>query len=63
MSFYHSSRVVWFFSVAWASEGSTDFDLFPASGKVTRIDLGSNSCIFCKRMTPILEKLKDLTGG
>lgn len=45
-------------SVAWASEVSTGFDHLPVNGKVTLIDLGSDSCIPCKMMAPILEKLK-----
>lgn len=46
-------------SVAWASEGSTGFDHLPVNGKVNLIDLGSDSCIPCKMMAPILKKLKE----
>jgi thioredoxin 1 len=35
----------------------------PAKGMVTMVDLGAKSCIPCKMMTPILEKLeKDYKG-
>ena len=34
------------------------FENIPAKGTVTMIDLGAKSCIPCKMMTPILEKLE-----
>ena len=34
------------------------FENIPAKGMVTMIDLGAKSCIPCKMMTPILEKLE-----
>jgi len=48
---------------AFGSEGTPDFKRFPVKGKVTLIDLGSNSCIPCKMMAPILEKVKEKYKG
>lgn len=39
------------------------FENIPAKGTVTMIDLGANSCIPCKMMTPILEKLEKSYKG
>lgn len=39
------------------------FENIPAKGMVTMIDLGAKSCIPCKMMTPILEKLEKSYKG
>lgn len=39
------------------------FENIPAKGTVTMIDLGANSCIPCKMMAPILEKLEKSYKG
>jgi len=49
--------------IASGTEGSMGFDSLPVKGKVTLIDLGSNSCIPCKMMAPILEKIKERYQG
>ena len=47
----------------WGAEAATDFNRFPVKGMVTLIDLGSNSCIPCKMMAPVLEKIKERYQG
>jgi len=43
--------------------GSSGFDNLPVKGMVTMIDLGATSCIPCKMMAPIMEKVeKDYKG-
>lgn len=37
---------------------ATGFDNLPVKGMVTMIDLGAKSCIPCKMMAPIMEKLE-----
>ncbi len=49
--------------IASGTEGSMGFDSLPVKGKVTLIDLGSNSCIPCKMMAPVLEKIKERYQG
>ncbi|MFZ7111802.1 MAG: thioredoxin family protein [Desulfatiglandales bacterium] len=60
--------------VLWAEaspEGNKDasagkgksFDEVPVKGMVTMIDLGANSCIPCKMMAPIMEKLEKAYEG
>jgi len=46
-----------------AIEKSQDFDSVPAKGMVTMIDLGAKSCIPCKMMAPILEKMGKVYDG
>lgn len=42
---------------------ATGFDDLPVKGMVTMIDLGATSCIPCKMMAPIMEKVeKDYRG-
>lgn len=40
-----------------------EFDKYPQKGRVTLIDLGAGSCIPCKMMTPILERVKKRFEG
>ncbi len=43
---------------------STAFaDNIPAKGAVTMIDLGAKSCIPCKMMAPIMEKMEKVYAG
>lgn len=44
--------------VPWAE--SREMDEVPVKGMVTMLDLGAKSCIPCKMMTPILEKLENV---
>ena len=44
--------------VTWAE--SKEIDAVPVKGMVTMVDLGAKSCIPCKMMTPILEKLENV---
>ncbi|PIV98848.1 MAG: thiol reductase thioredoxin, partial [Deltaproteobacteria bacterium CG17_big_fil_post_rev_8_21_14_2_50_51_6] len=45
------------------SADSGDWSRVPLKGMVTMIDLGANSCVPCKMMAPILEKVeKDYNG-
>jgi thioredoxin 1 len=61
------SFFVWFFLSAltiyvWDVEAQ-EFSMVPARGMVTMIDLGADSCIPCKMMAPILEKLEKEYDG
>jgi thioredoxin 1 len=50
-------------SVAWVSAEPSSPKEIPVKDMVTMIDLGARSCIPCKMMAPILEKLeKDYKG-
>jgi len=40
-----------------------NFKDLPIKGKVTMIDLGAKKCIPCKKMAPILSKLKEAYKG
>jgi thioredoxin 1 len=42
---------------------SEDFSKIPEKGKVTLIDLGAATCIPCKMMAPVLEKVKKRFAG
>ena len=46
-----------------AVEKSQDFGSVPVKGMVTMIDLGAKSCIPCKMMAPILEKMGKVYDG
>jgi len=46
-----------------AAEQTEDFDSVPVKGMVTMIDLGAHSCIPCKMMAPIMEKMDKLYEG
>jgi len=48
-----------FLTAAFAEE----FENVPAKGTVTMIDLGAKSCIPCRMMTPILDKLEKSYKG
>jgi thioredoxin 1 len=54
-------------SIIWCTAGTTAFsaDLksVPVKGMVTMVDLGAASCIPCKMMAPILEKLEKQYRG
>lgn len=47
-----------FIVVAAAPAASADLKNIPVKGMVTMVDLGAASCIPCKMMAPILEKLE-----
>ncbi|HQI80868.1 MAG TPA: thioredoxin family protein [Deltaproteobacteria bacterium] len=40
-----------------------EFDKYPQKGKITLIDLGAGSCIPCKMMVPVLDKVKKRYEG
>ncbi len=44
--------------VTWAE--TKEMDTVPVKGMVTMLDLGAKSCIPCKMMTPVLEKLENV---
>jgi len=46
-----------------AAEQTTDFGSVPIKGMVTMVDLGAKSCIPCKMMAPIMEKMERLYEG
>ena len=48
---------------AVAEEKPLDFGKVPVNGMVTMIDLGAKSCIPCKMMAPIMEKLEKVYQG
>ena len=45
------------------SSFASEFDKVPVNGMVTMIDLGAKSCIPCKMMAPILEKMEKVYRG
>ncbi|RJR16877.1 MAG: thioredoxin [Desulfobacteraceae bacterium] len=46
-----------------SAKASERWSGIPAKGMVTMVDLGANSCVPCKMMAPILEKVeKDFRG-
>jgi len=47
----------------YGSEPPYNFDKIPSKGMVTMVDLGAKSCIPCKMMAPILEKLAKVYDG
>jgi thioredoxin 1 len=42
---------------------SEDYSKIPEKGKITLIDLGAATCIPCKMMAPVLEKVKKRFAG
>jgi len=40
-----------------------EFDKYPQKGKITLIDLGAGSCIPCKMMVPVLDRVKKRFAG
>jgi thioredoxin 1 len=42
---------------------SEDYSKIPEKGKITLIDLGAATCIPCKMMAPVLEKVKKRFSG
>jgi len=47
----------------YGSEPPYNFEKIPLKGMVTMVDLGAKSCIPCKMMAPILEKLERVYEG
>jgi len=47
----------------YGSEPPYNFEKIPLKGMVTMVDLGAKSCIPCKMMAPILEKLERVYDG
>lgn len=47
----------------YGSELSSNFEKIPSKGMVTMVDLGAKSCIPCKMMAPIIEKLEKVYEG
>ncbi len=45
------------------SEPPSNFEKIPSKGMVTLIDLGAKSCIPCKMMAPIIDKLEKVYEG
>ncbi len=54
-----------FFVTGNPTSGKQDFDVenLPVKGMVTMLDLGAKSCIPCKMMAPILERLEKKYQG
>ena len=50
-------------SAASSTTGNADISTIPVKGMVTLLDLGSDSCVPCKMMVPILAKLKKKYKG
>ena len=47
----------------YGSEAPYNLEKIPLKGMVTMLDLGAKSCIPCKMMAPILEKLERVYDG
>jgi len=47
----------------YGSETPYNLEKIPLKGMVTMVDLGAKSCIPCKMMAPILEKLEKVYDG
>lgn len=57
------SAVLSFVFLTAAFAGKDLVDNIPAKGIVTMVDLGATSCIPCKMMAPILEKMEKKYAG
>jgi Thioredoxin domain-containing protein len=55
--------VVFIFCVIMTGAAAEKLENVPVKGMVTMIDLGAKSCIPCRMMAPILEKMKNLYEG
>ena len=55
--------ILFFLVVAASPAASADLKNVPVKGMVTMVDLGAASCIPCKMMAPILEKLEKRYRG
>ncbi len=47
----------------WVDAEPLDFSKVPVKGMVTMIDLGAKTCIPCKMMAPIMEKMEKAYRG
>jgi thioredoxin 1 len=47
----------------YGNEPPYNFEKIPLKGTVTMVDLGAKSCIPCKMMAPIIEKLEKVYEG
>ena len=53
-----------FMAVFMANDAySEDYSKIPEKGKITLIDLGAATCIPCKMMVPVLDKVKKRFAG
>ncbi|HBH86616.1 MAG TPA: thiol reductase thioredoxin [Syntrophaceae bacterium] len=54
---------IFFFVNAACTSSSTEYKKVPVKGMVTMVDLGAASCIPCKMMAPILDRLEKRYQG
>ncbi len=52
-----------FFGLTSSAAQAAEIKEIPAKGMVTMVDLGAKSCVPCKMMAPILEKLEKAYQG
>ena len=55
--------MMWITGAPWVDAEPPDFSKVPVKGMVTMIDLGAKTCIPCKMMAPILEKMEKVYRG